>query len=208
MKGYGKKDILQGFEDIKKPPAQQKSYVEITDSHKKSLLSYMKKDKPVFYRITYFLIRLGWRIDETLSLKWEYIKYSGLKPVSITIPAEVRKNRKEFVLDTIDDDLANTIRECRSNGKKSIWLFPNSKNNRFLQNHYRNYLEEISQKVIDKRLTPHDFRHSFVTSMAQKKMPIRDVMAITGHTDINVVLKYYSHSTKQGKIDVLDQTRI
>jgi len=207
LKGYGKKDILQCFEDIKKPPAQQKSYVEITKSDKKNLLSHIKKDNPVFYRITYFLIRLGWRIDETLSLKWEYIKYSGLKPISITIPAVIRKNRKEFVLETIDNDLTKVIQECRSHNK-SIWLFPNSRNNRFLQNHYRTYLNRISQKAIGKRLTPHDFRHSLITTMAQKNMPIRDVMAITGHTDINVVLKYYSHSTKQGKISVLDQTRI
>ncbi len=208
LKGYGNKDILKGFEGIRKPQAKQKKYIEITVSDKKKLLSYIKKDKPVFYRITYFLIRLGWRIDETLSMKRDYIRFKGLKPIAMNIPAEIRKNRKEYALETIDEDLAAVIRESCFNGNKSIWVFPNSRNNRFLPNHYRKYLERVSQQEIGKRLTPHDFRHSLITSMAQKNMPIRDVMAITGHVDINVVLKYYSHSTGQGRMNVLEQTRI
>ena len=154
MKGYGRRDVFKGFEDIKKPPAKQKEYIEITVSDKRKLLTYMKKDKPVFHRITYFLIRLGWRIDETLSMKRDYIKFKGLKPISIKISAEIRKNRKEFTLETIDEDLATVIRESCFNGNKSIWLFPNSRKNRFLPNHYRNYLDKVSQKVIDKRLPP------------------------------------------------------
>jgi len=205
--GFCEKRIIEDLSEFKKPPAVQRGYKEITRTDKRNLLGYVEKDRSAFYGITYFLMRLGWRIEETLSIRKKNIKWNGLTPVEIKIEAPDRKNNREFVFDAMDEDLARVIKRHAFKNKRSEWLFPNRKGNRTSSNHYRIYLAEVSQKVIGKRLTPHDFRHSLVTEMALKNAPIRDVMAITGHTDINTVLKHYSHSTKKGKEQVLENTK-
>ena len=62
--------------------------------------------------------------------------------------------------------------------------------------------------MVGKRVTPHDFRPSFVTEAGLQNMPMRDVMAITGHLDIDVLLKFYSHSTEVGRRKILEMSRV
>ncbi|OGX46875.1 MAG: hypothetical protein A2243_11825 [Omnitrophica WOR_2 bacterium RIFOXYA2_FULL_38_17] len=201
--GYCKKEIKELLAEFKKPPSVQRDYVEITKTDKIRLLDFIKQDRPEYYGITYFLIRLGWRIDETLSVQKKNVKLNGLRPIAVKLEKDFRKNKRDFVLETIDDGLAVIIQRYLFKDKESKWLFPSSRGNKISSNNYREYLAKISQELLGKRLHPHLFRHSFVVQAALAGMPIRDVMAITGHLDIDVVLKYYSHSTSQGREKVL-----
>ena len=78
----------------------------------RKLLKYIEKDNRKFYFVTYFLAKLGWRVAETLSVKEENIRWEDGKPVSILIEKEFRKNRREFVLETIDPKLGAVIKEA------------------------------------------------------------------------------------------------
>ncbi len=76
----------------------------------------------------HFLAKLGWRVNETLSLKTKNIRWESGAPVSITIEKEFRKNRRESTLNTIDSKLASVMaryvikeEQCRiSCGNKRI----------------------------------------------------------------------------------------
>ncbi len=206
--GYCKKEVSEYLSEFKKPFQMQKKYKELTKTDKQKLLAAIKQHRLEYYGVTYMLIRLGWRIEEVLSVKKENVKFRGLNPVLIRLDPEVRKNKKEFVLETIDDDLASVIKQFSFRQKGYIWLFPNSLGNKISSNHFREYLASVSQRTIKKRVTPHDFRHSLITEAGLKNMPIRDVMAITGHTDINVLIKYYSHSTEEGRTKVLKMSSV
>ena len=205
--GYCPASVKDDLAEFKRPAQQQKDYVYISKQEKQQLLVYVKEDKPAYFGVLYFLVRLGWRIEETLSIKKENLRWKGTRPVVIKLKSEDRKNKRNFELATIDDDLAEVI-IYYARISETEWLFPNSKGSKIKSDKFRIYLAKVSINVIGKRLTPHDFRHSLVTEMGLANMPIRDVMAITGHTDINVVLKYYSHSTPEGRENVLKKTKI
>ncbi len=136
------------------------------------------------------------------------MRFDGLNPLSIKLEASIRKNKKDFLLETMDEDLANLVRQFCFRRKEYTWLFPNNLGNKISGNHFREYLASISERILNKRVTPHDFRHSLITEAGLKNIPIRDVMAITGHTDIDVLIKFYSHSTEQGRRHIFDMTKI
>lgn len=206
--GFCKKEINEGLKEIKRPPTNQVEYKEITKEDKVKLLEHIRDNRSAYYGVTYMLIRLGWRIEETLSIKRKNIKMRDGEPVSITLEASIRKNGKSFTLESIDAGLARVIKQYLQNGRQSQWLFMNSRRNKIKADHYRNYLTRISEKVIGKRITLHDFRRSLVTELARAGVPVKDIMAITGHTDMKVLLKYYSFSTEQGRRKVLSMSEV
>lgn len=206
--GYCDKGFKDNLSEIKRPPCTSVPYIQISKEEKAELLEYIKDDKPAYYGITYLLIRLGWRIEETLSIKRANIYLEGKVPVSIRLEATVRKNNKDFTLESIDDDLANVIKQYLADGRSCAWLFPNSRANKIKADHYRNYLIKVSKEVIGKRITPHDFRRSLITEAARDGLSVKDIMAITGHTDMQVLLKHYSFSTEQGRRKVLACTKV
>lgn len=48
-------------------------------------------------------------------------------------------------------------------------------------------------KTIDFAITPHILRHTFATNLVSSGMDIKKVQYLTGHADINVLLKIYAH---------------
>jgi len=69
-------------------------------------------------------------------------------------------------------------------------------------------LNDASKALLGKKINPHDFRHSILTEAGKSNTSIKDVMNITGHEDISVVLKHYQHSTDEGRMKVLGLTRV
>lgn len=197
-------DVLSSF---KKPPRLKKLYKEITKSQMKVLLDYIKKNRPDYYGITYFLMRLGWRRSQVLSIKRKNIKWQGLRPVEILIEPEDTKTREPFVLRDIDNELANIIKHYALARKKTIWLFPNRNNNIHHKDKYTAYIKRISQKILGITLTPHDFRHSFCTTRLKEGATPRDIMAITGHKDIDS-FNIYTHPTSEGTKRVLERSKL
>ena len=198
--------IYKESRTVPTPGFEMKKRQVLTMDEKKSLLEDLKVNHHMYYFVTYFLAKLGWRIGETLSLKKENVKWVQGRPVSIVIEREFRKNRKEFILETIDEKLAGVIRECLDSykGKESKYLFPNSKGKMLKDDLYRKYLERLSKRVIGRRITPHEFRHSLVTQLKAANCPDKDIMGITGHVDRDVLNEYYAHTTVDGRNKVLE----
>ena len=173
----------------------------------KRLLKYIEKDRPDYYGVTYLIMRLGWRRGQVFSIKRNNVKTHGFKPVAILIEPEDTKTKEPFVLRDIDDELATVIRKYLHDGKKTLWLFPNRNNNRIRGDRYAAYIKRTSEKLLGISLTPHDFRHSFCTTRRKEGATPRDIMAITGHKDIDSFNKY-THPTSEGTKKVLDSSRI
>ena len=206
--GHCDKSIFELFKEIKKPPAGKKDYIEVSDEAIKELLKAIKEERPDYFGITYFLHRLGFRIGETTLIRKGDIKFDKkLQPIAIRVYWKHTKTNTERIIEPIDKELAKVILQCYGSDN-SEWLFPNRNGNPHNYRHYEEYLARKTQEVTGVRLTPHDFRHRFCTEAGKKGVPIPDIQRFTGHKDPSVLLKYYSHSTVEGRTKVLAMTRL
>jgi integrase/recombinase XerD len=56
---------------------------------------------------------------------------------------------------------------------------------------------------IERRVWPHLFRHSYVTQMARRKVPLQDTMKAVGHKTAAMTMTIYNHTTADDSYDVL-----
>lgn len=67
---------------------------------------------------------------------------------------------------------------------------------------------ERLKKPIPKQLSPHIFRHTTISILAENKIPLKTIMDRVGHSDSEVTTSIYTHVTKNMKdeaINVLDK---
>ena len=67
---------------------------------------------------------------------------------------------------------------------------------------------ERLKKPIPKHLSPHIFRHTTISILAENKIPLKTIMDRVGHSDSDVTTSIYTHVTKNMKdeaINVLDR---
>lgn len=64
----------------------------------------------------------------------------------------------------------------------------------YIEKRYNVFIEDF---------TPHHFRHKFVSVAMRQQMPLRDLMEITGHTEVKTVLKY-SHTRYEHLINSIN----
>ena len=181
-------------------------YKHITREQIAKLLQFIKKDRSDYYGITYFIARLGWRIGQVVSILRANLRWKKNTPVEIRIPPKDTKTKKAFEFSDIDKELAEVIRRYTLKNT-SPYLFPNRHGGKHHIGHYRDYIKKVSQETIGITLTPHDFRHAFCTTMLKEGHTPRDIMAVTGHKDIDS-FNIYTHPTSEGTKKVIEDSRI
>ncbi|MHC4123952.1 MAG: tyrosine-type recombinase/integrase [Planctomycetota bacterium] len=205
--GYCSKDLMEDLKQIKRPQANKKDYPNIPISEMHKLFSFIKKDRPDYYFPLYFMFKTGRRRQETTLIKKEDVVRSGFKPIAINIRPETTKTKKKAPITGLDENLEHLIRQTLSNNE-SDWLFPDQSGNKCSADGIYEYLKKVSQEAIGIAITPHYFRHRFITECAKANAPIADVKAISGIKDNNVLLEHYSHSTEEGQRQVLGIMRL
>ena len=145
--------------------------------------------------------------DEVYSLEEGIKVLKGFKPIAINVRAETTKTKEKAPLACLDKNLERHIRQALSNNKTE-WLFPNRLGRKCTPDKVYEYLKKTSGEVIGIKITPHYFRHRFITECAKANAPLADVKAISGIKDNEVLLRFYSHSTVEGQRKVLDITNL
>ncbi|TPV33219.1 integrase [Paucihalobacter ruber] len=109
--------------------------------------------------------------------------------------------------------------------KNNLPLISNQKQNEYIKNLLKEmeYNREVEftktknkeQTTITKnffdRISTHTARRTFITLMRNNKVPIKSIMAITGHKDIKIIESYYSvndDTTKDAVIDTFKTVEI
>lgn len=205
--GYCNKELVEKLQELKKPRANKKEFPDIPKSKIEKLFSFIRNDRPDYYAPLYFIFRTGRRRQETTLIKKSDIVLKGFEPIAINIRAETTKTKEKAPLACLDENLERFMRQALSNNKTE-WLFPNRLGRKCTPDKIYEYLRKTSEKIIGIRITPHYFRHRFITECAKANAPIADVKAISGIKDNEVLLKYYSHSTVDGQKKVLEITRL
>lgn len=184
QRGYISSDPTIMIHKIKKTKPLPKF---LTESEIERLFSVIDVSKPKGlrdYTMLYLMLMTGMRVSELLNLKVSDIDFPNSY---ITI--RMGKGRKDRII-----PLNKNVKEALYNYIKLVkpknGLFDNessSKSRRGVLYVIRKYCKKAG---IDKKVTPHTFRHTFATLLLKKGENIRLVQALLGHSNISTTAIY------------------
>lgn len=208
--GYCSKELLESLKELKKPQANKKDYPNIPASKIKELLQSIKQEGSAYYCPIYFMCRTGRRVNEVTLIERKDVEWQGLRPTKINIRAETTKMKVTAPLVRLDPELEQIVKESYNinSSRKTVFLFPNRLGRKCSPDKLREYLKEKSEKIIGVEITPHYFRHRFLTECGKAGVPMIDVMSISGIKDVDVVVRFYSHNTEEGLSKVLEASML
>lgn len=140
--------------------------VILTEDDKKTILDYIKKKDPEFYRVCQFALFTGCRRSEIISARWE--NYHGF-----TIKVTGKGDKERTV------PLVPKAKEVMGKKKDSGPIF--------WQAHpdtYTHYFKKYARKCKISGVSFHKMRHTAATSMLEAGVNINVVQNVLGHTDI------------------------
>ena len=166
--------------------------VIITPNGKKQDKFYFTSKRDVF--MVAMMITGGFRISEILSMQLDQINIEkkfvqvlgkGKKLRKIPLSGQVLKLMEDYLavrndVNPVDDTLFISIK-----GKPLSRQATNE-----------NIKKYTTRAGIDKPITNHSLRHTALTSMAEKGMPVAKVSAVAGHTSIATTSRYVHASTE------------
>lgn len=143
----------------------------------------------------------GARVYEVSNIKIENIDLE-----SGTIRFE-GKGRKERVVQISDKSVCALLKHYYKENEEKIckcgFFFVNQCGRRFTEQSIRRMLKKyVKQAGIEKRITPHMFRHSFATYLIEEGVDISCVQHILGHSSIKTT-QIYIHVAAKKQADIL-----
>lgn len=143
----------------------------------------------------------GARVYEISNIRAENINLnSGL----IRIMGKGRKERYIQISNTaVLDILRKYYEENKPEIKKSGYFFINNRGNRYTEQSIRLMLKKYTLKGgIQRKITPHMFRHSFATYLIEEGADVSCVQQLLGHSSIKTT-QIYIHVAAKKQADIL-----
>ena len=143
----------------------------------------------------------GARVYEISNIRAENINLnSGL----IRIMGKGRKERYIQISNTaVLDILRKYYEENEPEIKKSGYFFINNRGKRYTEQSIRLMLKKYTLKAgIQRKITPHMFRHSFATYIIEEGVDVSCVQQILGHSSIKTT-QIYIHVAAKKQADIL-----
>lgn len=154
------------------------------------------------------------RVTKTL-----YYPKNNMRLATLTPPKTTGSVRRFDVIESVMVALQNHINrlvEIREFNKKSATDYHN---NTFVFAHSNGYpilpaniitrMNRLLKKTsIKKKATPHIFRHTHVSMLAEAEVDLKTIMDRVGHEDAKTTLKIYTHVTKKMKKNATEKIKM
>lgn len=200
-------DKLSPFQDVPKKERIQDKFLETDEIT--ALLSAMTEKR--WFLVTRFLLLSGLRIGELVALDntdvWgKYIRVSKTYDANNKVITDAKTfDSKRDVF--IQAELRQVIEEIREYtawqadvfGYETDIFFPDVDGDRLKYYTFRKYLEETSERVLHRRVTPHTLRHTHCSMLASAGYPLEEISARLGHSDSRITKEIYLHRMKETK---------
>lgn len=203
---------LTRFKDISKRDKIKDKYLEPEEIT--VLLNAIEKSKCWhWYHLTKFLLLSGLRSGEAIALNNSDIDlenrvihvtktYDAVNKI-ITTPKTSCSIRDVYMQDELlscINMLKLYVNECKNANNKSNDLFiTNNQGDRVAYFSYDKFLKEQSKDIIDKKITPHIFRHTHASLLLAEGMSIDSISRRLGHENSKVTKEIYLHVTEKLK---------
>lgn len=158
---------------------EQKAYIEACES---------VQDGFIFF----FCLYTGCRIGEAMVLKWENINLDK-REIYIVDHLKTKSSMRTIPICDILYDKLQSISD------KEGLVFHNSKGNQFQYPWLYGVNCDICNAANIRHIKIHTTRHTFATRLIEQGVDIKTVSELLGHTNINITLSTYAHSTNDTK---------
>ncbi|GAC1499089.1 MAG: hypothetical protein NVS1B10_01460 [Candidatus Saccharimonadales bacterium] len=189
---YRKKGLkILDTRDIELPKLHRRQYTWLEPPEVKQMIDAAKspRDKCLIA----MLFSTGCRISELLNLNVSDVK-------DCDEPEVCGKNDK-YRLVFIDKTARKYLNEYLAT-RKDTWnpLFMSGQRARITVSRVEQIIHEVANNAnIDKRVTPHVFRHSTITDYIVNGAPMPVVQQIAGHSNIQTTINIYTHMQNKDK---------
>ncbi|MFU1797320.1 tyrosine-type recombinase/integrase [Paenibacillus azoreducens] len=187
-------------------------------------------DKERFYLLAFS----GMRPGELCALKWSDLNFETNEIRITKTLYNPNNNMKKYMLTppktkgsirtfNLDEKVMKLLAKHREKQKKSIkefkglygkeyhdenFVFCHANGYPFLQINVLNRMKRILRLAsIKKSATPHIFRHTHISMLAEAEVDLKTVMRRVGHDDPKTTLKIYTHVTDKMKKDANEKIR-
>jgi|SRR5690554_499315 len=210
-------------EEIENEPIEEKLLV------RKELDEFLdvvvKRGKELDLEVFYLLAFSGLRSGELCALKWSDINFEkntiritknlysatgGMRRYELTTP----KNKGSIRTIQIEQAIIDLLKTLHKRQKDHIKKYPNEieHNGNFIfarpNGHPYNQFKVLQRMEsllkhtnITKNATPHIFRHTHISMLAEAGVDIKVIMDRVGHDDIETTLQIYTHVTEKMRDD-------
>jgi len=146
----------------------------------------------------------GLRVSELIDLKISNINF---KESYLKVDGKGDKSRfvpfANYTANLIKDYIQNTRSKFKINKKCEDILFLNSRGSAMSRVIVFIIIKELAQKAsINKKISPHTFRHSFATHLLQNGADLRFIQEMLGHSSITTT-EIYTHLKNEELRDVI-----
>lgn len=172
----------------------------LTEKEQKKLLNQANLRYPTGQRnyiIIKFMLDTGLRLSEVTNLKWVDVDL-----MSGRVSVKEGKGAKDRIV-WVRDEILNKLQEWKQKqieeirkrklNIKPIFTFTTLKGGQLKNRYVREMIYRYSEKAgIDKKISPHNLRHTFATDIHRKTKNLRIVQKALGHSDISTT-QIYTH---------------
>ena len=203
--------------EIKAPHFQEKHPQILTQYEVKKMLSYIKWDIESEARtgaLITLLASTGCRIQEALDITIDETGnqiYSENERNYFWI--KNTKSRKDRTLPISGRNLGKIVLFLYRKAVPSLWLFSLADGRRMTRKTANYWVKKIAKRAgINKRVSPHTFRHSLATHLVDQGVPFKTIQEYFGWASIDM-LNVYVHLSKNafkeisGKNNLLPDTK-
>ncbi|MEM0128075.1 MAG: tyrosine-type recombinase/integrase [Thermoplasmatales archaeon] len=179
---------LENIGRLKAPKRPQKvpNYLN-TDEVKTILNSCIDLRERLIVKL---LVYTGLRVSELCSLKFGDIDVNG-KTIKVR-SGKGDKDRLVVFSNEVVQDLRSYLAYAKSS-RKSEFLFPTSRSKKISPVTVERIIRSIvARSGIQKKITPHTFRHTFATSLLRNGADLRIIQVLLGHSSISTT-QIYTH---------------
>ena len=141
--------------------------------------------------IVAFLADTGCRVNELLRLKWGWIDWNLGKYGTLVVPVQATSGKKPKTKKEKTIPISNRLNAMFMESKESAGGFGINRT----PQHIYNVVKRLAKKArITKHVTPHVFRHSFITRCYYKGgLKPNEIAGLAGHAGPDMVNTVYLH---------------
>ncbi len=182
---------------VKRPKKNIRPYIGNPDEDFDKVLEYLRQNYPRLYDFILFVGNTGRRPKEVKAYKREYL---NLNDKYIYVPGEVTKNGESNNI-YFGDDLKKVVERVMNFSRKlnSEYLFLNDQGKRFSANNPQTIFKKAAQACEIpnwKKWGIYQLKKRFITVCRSNQLSTEAISLVTGHKDLQSVVKSYSFPDK------------